>query len=56
MATAKLKNCSGGDDLFHRLLAERHTYGLAFGYVLGSVVASITALSLGLALFRGVGQ
>ena len=38
------------------LLVERHAYGLAIGYVLGSVVASITALFLGLALFRGVGQ
>jgi CrcB protein len=34
------------------LLIERHAYGLALGYVLGSVVAGIIALFIGLALFR----
>jgi len=35
------------------LLVERHAYGLAAGYALGSVIASVSALFLGLALFRG---
>ncbi len=38
------------------LLVERHSYGLAAGYVAGSVAASITALFFGLALFRSTGQ
>ena len=37
------------------LLVERHAYGLAAGYVLGSVIASVSALFFGLALFRGDG-
>ena len=35
------------------LLIERHAYGLAAGYALGSVLASVSALFVGLALFRG---
>jgi CrcB protein len=35
------------------LLIERHAYGLAAGYALGSVIASISALFFGLAMFRG---
>ena len=35
------------------LLIERHSWGLAAGYVVGSVAAGISALFLGLALFRG---
>jgi CrcB protein len=35
------------------VLVERHAYGLAAGYALGSVIASVSALFLGLALFRG---
>jgi len=35
------------------LLIERHAWGLAVGYVVGSVAAGISALFLGLALFRG---
>jgi CrcB protein len=38
------------------LLVERHSYGLAAGYVVGSVAASITALFFGLALFRSAGH
>jgi CrcB protein len=38
------------------LLIERHSYGLAAGYVVGSVAASITALFFGLALFRSAGH
>ena len=38
------------------LLIERHQYGLAAGYVAGSVIASVAALFLGLALFRSAGQ
>lgn len=34
------------------LLIERQAYGLALGYVLGSVAAGIVALFIGLALFR----
>ncbi len=37
------------------LLIERNAYGLAAGYALGSVVASVSALFLGLALARGGG-
>jgi CrcB protein len=35
------------------LLVERHSYGLAAGYAVGSVAASVSALFFGLALFRG---
>jgi CrcB protein len=38
------------------LLVERHSYGMAAGYVVGSVAASISALFFGLALFRGGGH
>ena len=38
------------------LLIERHAYGLALGYAVGSVAASISALFFGLAMFRGGGQ
>ena len=34
------------------LLVERHSYGLAAGYAVGSVAASVSALFFGLALFR----
>jgi CrcB protein len=35
------------------LLIERHDYALAMTYVVGSVIASIVALFIGLALFNG---
>ena len=38
------------------LLVERHSYGLAAGYAVGSVAASVSALFFGLALFRGGGH
>ena len=38
------------------LLIERHAYGLAAGYMVGSVAASVSALFFGLAVFRGSGQ
>jgi CrcB protein len=38
------------------LLVERHAYGLAAGYAVGSVAASVAALFFGLALFRGGGH
>ena len=38
------------------LLIERHSFGLAAGYAVGSVAASISALFFGLALFRGGGH
>ena len=38
------------------LLVERHSYGLAAGYAVGSVAASVAALFFGLAVFRGGGQ
>jgi fluoride exporter len=38
------------------VLIERHAYGAAAGYVLGSVGAGAMALFLGLAAFRGAGQ
>lgn len=38
------------------LLIERHSFGLAAGYVVGSVAASVSALFFGLALFRGGGH
>ena len=34
------------------LLVERHAYGMAAGYAVGSVAASVSALFFGLALFR----
>ena len=38
------------------LLIERHSFGLAAGYVVGSVAAGLSALFFGLALFRGGGH
>jgi fluoride exporter len=38
------------------LLVERHAYGMAVGYVVGSVAASVSALFFGLAVFRGGGH
>src|SRR4051795_4324919 len=38
------------------LLVERHSFGLAAGYVVGSVAASVSALFFGLALFRSAGH
>jgi CrcB protein len=38
------------------LLIERHNYGLAAGYMVGSIAASVSALFFGLALFRGGGH
>ena len=38
------------------LLVERHAYGLAAGYMIGSVVASVSALFFGLAIFRTAGH
>jgi CrcB protein len=38
------------------LLVERHAYGLAAGYAVGSVAASLGALFFGLAVFRSSGQ
>ena len=38
------------------LLVERHAYAIAAAYVFGSVVASIAALFIGLALFRAAPQ
>jgi CrcB protein len=38
------------------LLVERHSYGLAAGYVVGSVGAGFLALFLGLSLFRTAGH
>ena len=35
------------------LLIERHSFGLAAGYVVGSVAAGVSALFFGLAMFRG---
>src|SRR3954453_5724292 len=35
------------------LLVERHAYGAAAGYAVGSVAASVAALFFGLAVFRG---
>jgi len=37
-------------------LVERHAYGMAAGYAVGSVAASVAALFFGLAVFRGGGQ
>jgi CrcB protein len=38
------------------LLVERHAYGLAAGYMVGSVAASVSALFFGLAVFRSAGH
>src|SRR5437868_10736788 len=38
------------------LLVERHAYGAAAGYMVGSVAASVSALFFGLAMFRGGGH
>ena len=38
------------------LLVERHAYGLAAGYRVGSVAASVSALFVGLAIFRTAGH
>jgi CrcB protein len=38
------------------LLIERHNYGLAAGYMVGSVAASVSALFFGLAVFRSAGH
>lgn len=38
------------------LLVERHSFGLAAGYVVGTVAASVAALFFGLALFRSAGH
>src|SRR6476620_6347193 len=38
------------------LLIERHAYGLAAGYMVGSVAASVSALFFGLAMFRSAGH
>ena len=38
------------------LLVERHSFGLAAGYAVGSVAASVSALFFGLAAFRGGGH
>jgi len=38
------------------LLIERHNYGLAAGYVVGSVAAALAGLFLGLAVFRSPGH
>ena len=38
------------------LLVERHSYGLAAGYMVGSVAASVSALFFGLAIFRSAGH
>jgi CrcB protein len=38
------------------LLVERHAYGVAAGYMVGSVAASVAALFFGLAVFRTAGH
>ncbi len=38
------------------VLIERNSFGLAAGYILGSVAAGLAALFLGLALFRSAGH
>jgi CrcB protein len=38
------------------LLVERHSYGAAAGYMVGSVAASVSALFFGLAVFRSAGH
>ena len=38
------------------LLIERHQFGAAAGYMVGSLAAGVAALFFGLAVFRGTGQ
>lgn len=38
------------------VLIERHSFGLAAGYVVGSVAAGVAALFFGLAVFRSAGH
>jgi CrcB protein len=38
------------------LLIERHQFGVAFGYIVGSVAAGLAALFFGLAVFRSAGH
>ena len=38
------------------LLIERHAFGMAAGYIVGSVAASLSALFFGLAIFRSGGH
>jgi fluoride exporter len=38
------------------LLIERHAFGMAAGYMVGSVAASLSALFFGLAIFRSAGH
>jgi len=38
------------------LLIERHRYAVAASYAAGSVIFSVAALFIGLAMFRGAGQ
>lgn len=38
------------------LLVERHSFGLAAGYVVGTVAAGVAALFFGLAVFRSAGH
>ena len=38
------------------LLIERHAFGMAAGYIVGSVAASLSALFFGLAIFRSAGH
>jgi fluoride exporter len=38
------------------LLIERHSFGAAAGYIVGSVAASVAALFFGLAVFRSAGH
>ena len=38
------------------LLIERHSFGLAAGYMVGSLAAGLSALFFGLAVFRGAGH
>jgi CrcB protein len=38
------------------LLIERHSFGMAAGYVVGSVAAGLAALFFGLAVFRSAGH
>ena len=38
------------------LLVERHSFGIAAGYMIGSVAAAVAALFFGLAVFRSAGH
>ena len=38
------------------VLVERHAFGLAAGYIVGSLTAGLAALFLGLAVFRSAGH